>query len=214
MGVEAILIDADGVLQRPTADRHAQWRALLGGADEAVGRFKCDIFAVERPCHDGGGDFLSALRDVLVRWNCTGSVDDALRAWTAIEVDRGITELIGRVRASGVACHLATNQEPYRARYMSEVLDYPSVFDRTFYSCELGCSKPDPSYFRAIIESLNLPPQAVLFIDDMAANVAAADSIGIRAELFAPVMAGDAVDEMQRILCRHGIKTQRDRLVD
>jgi len=91
MRVEAILFDADGVVQRPTSDRRAQWRALIGGAHEAVGRFKCDIFAVERPCHDGGGDFLSALREVLIRWNCTGSLDDALRAWTAIEVDRGVT---------------------------------------------------------------------------------------------------------------------------
>jgi putative hydrolase of the HAD superfamily len=203
--VEAVLFDADGVVQRPTADRHAQWRALLGGADEAVGRFKCDIFAVERPCHDGGGDFLSALREVLVRWNCTGSVDDALRAWTAIEVDRGVTGLIARVRASGVPCHLATNQEPYRARHMSKVLDYRHVFDRQFYSCELGCSKPDPGYFRAILESLNLPPHAVLFIDDMEANVAAAASIGIRAELFGPVSDMDGVHEMQRILSRHGV---------
>mgnify|MGYP003693563795 CR=1 FL=1 len=57
MRIEAILFDADGVVQRPTADRQAQWRALVGGADEAVGKFRGDIFAVERPCHDGIGDF-------------------------------------------------------------------------------------------------------------------------------------------------------------
>jgi putative hydrolase of the HAD superfamily len=205
MRVEAVLFDADGVVQRPTADRRAQWRALLGGADESVGRFKCDIFAVERPCHDGGGDFLLALREVLARWNCSGTVDDALRAWTAIEVDRGITGLIAKVRASGIPCHLATNQEPYRARYMSEVLDYPQVFDRMFYSCELGCSKPDPRYFQAILGALDLAPQSVLFIDDVEANIAAANSIGIRAELFAPVHEVDAVIEMQRILSRYHI---------
>jgi len=209
MRVEAVLFDADGVVQRPTADRHAQWRALLGGADDAVGKFKCDIFAVERPCHDGGGDFLSALGQVLVRWNCTGSVNDALRAWTAIEVDRGMTGLIAKVRASGVPCYLASNQEPYRARHMSDVLDYCSIFDRLFYSCELGCSKPDPRYFTNILRSLNLAPQAVLFVDDVEANVAAAGSVGIRAELFAPEPATDSVEEMQRILSRHDITIER-----
>jgi len=39
MRVEAVLFDADGVVQRPTADRHAQWKALLGGADDAGGKF-------------------------------------------------------------------------------------------------------------------------------------------------------------------------------
>src|SRR5262245_23428391 len=177
--VEAILFDADGVVQRPTADRQAQWRALVGGVDEAVTPFKLDIFTVERPCHDGTNDFVSALRDVLARWNCRGTVEDALRAWTAIHVDQPVIDLIAKVRASGVACHLATNQEPYRARHMREVLEYGKAFDRLFFSCEMGCSKPDPTYFTTIIESLKLVPDAVLFIDDVEANVAAAESIGI-----------------------------------
>jgi putative hydrolase of the HAD superfamily len=205
MRVEAVLFDADGVVQRPTADRQAQWRALLGSADDAVGKFKSDIFAAERPCHDGRGDFLPALRQVLVKWNCVGSVDAALRAWTAIEVDRPIRDLIAEVRASGVPCHLASNQEPYRARHMSDVLDYRSVFDRLFYSCELGCSKPDPDYFRVVLGALEVPPQNVLFIDDMEANVEAARGVGIRAEVFAPASPGEAVGEMQRILSRYDI---------
>jgi hypothetical protein len=46
MPVEAILFDADGVIQRPTADRQARWTALTGGAEAAVvSRFKSDIFA-------------------------------------------------------------------------------------------------------------------------------------------------------------------------
>jgi putative hydrolase of the HAD superfamily len=205
MPIEAILFDADGVIQRPTADRRTQWIALLGGPDEAVGKFKCDIFAVERPCHDGDGDFLSALREVLVQWNCTGSLDDALRAWTAIAVDSDLVDLITSIRASGMPCHLATNQEPYRARHMTEKLNYRAVFDRLFFSCELGCSKPDPRYFRTILDALNLPPDTVLFIDDMEPNIAAARAIGIHAELFRAGPVTDPPDEMRRILSRHSI---------
>jgi putative hydrolase of the HAD superfamily len=205
VSVEAILFDADGVVQRPTADRQAQWRALVGGVDEAVKPFKLDIFTVERPCHDGSGDFVSALRDVLAKWNCCGSVEDALRAWTAIHVDQGVIDLIAKVRATGVPCHLATNQERYRARHMREVLGYGKAFDRLFISCEMGCSKPDPAYFGMIVQSLNVAPDAILFIDDVEANVAAAETVGIRAELFAPESPETAAAELHRILAGHQI---------
>src|SRR5690349_18260080 len=120
MFIDAILFDADGVIQRPTADRQARWTALVRGADATVvSRFKSDIFAVERPCHDGDGDFLLALRDVLAKWNSADLYDDALRTWTAIEVDQLMVDLIATVKASGVPCYLATNQEPYRARHMA-----------------------------------------------------------------------------------------------
>src|SRR5881394_3543076 len=183
MPIDAILFDADGVIQRPTADRPARWTALVGGADDdVVSRFKQDVFEVERPCHSGNGDFLAGLRDVLAKWNCADLYEDALRTWTAIEVDQPVVELIGTVRKSGVRCYLATNQEAYRARHMTEQLHYGRIFDRLFFSCELGCSKPDPRYFTAILAAANLTPDATLFIDDVEANVRAAESVGIRAE--------------------------------
>jgi putative hydrolase of the HAD superfamily len=206
MPVEAILFDADGVIQRPTADRQARWTALIGGAEAAVvSRFKNDIFAAERPCHDGNGDFLSALREVLVNWNCADLYDDAVRTWTAIEVDQPVVELIATVKVSGMPCYLATNQEPYRARHMTEQLNYGRIFDRLFFSCELGCSKPDPRYFTAVLAAANLTPDTTLFIDDTEANIRVAESLGIRAELFEAERGMDAVREMRRIFTRHGI---------
>jgi putative hydrolase of the HAD superfamily len=206
MPVEAILFDADGVIQRPTADRQARWTALIGGADAAVvSRFKMDIFAAERPCHDGNGDFLSALREVLVKWNCADLYEDAVQTWTAIEVDLSVVELIATVKQSGVPCYLATNQEPYRARHMTEQLNYRRIFDRLFFSCELGCSKPDPRYFTAVLAGANLTPDTTLFIDDTEANIRVAESLGIRVELFQAEAGTDAVREMQRIFSLHGV---------
>ena len=39
----------------------------------------------------------------------------------------------------------------YRARYMSEDLGYSRLFDREFYSCDIGHKKPDAAYFLAIL---------------------------------------------------------------
>ena len=44
-------------------------------------------------------------------------------------------------------------------------------FDRIFTSCELGCRKPDPEIYLAAAAALNIAPERVAFIDDLAVNV-------------------------------------------
>lgn len=205
MAISTILFDADGVIQHPTTNRRAMWAEMLRGRDDAVDAFVRALFDVERSCYHGQGDFLAALPDLLVQWNCAGTVDDLLRAWTAIEVDAEVVRLIATVRASGVLCCLATNQEPFRGRYMSETLDYGTVFDRQFYSCDLGVAKPDPKYFAAILETLGRSPQELLFIDDIEANTRSAASVGIYTETFTPASGTRPADEMRRVLARHGV---------
>lgn len=166
MTVKALLFDADGVIQRPTRVRRSLWAQLLGGADGSVDAFLQDVFDAERACYIGEGDFIRSVGDLLNRWNCAGDLAAALQAWTAIEVDPGILEIIALLGASGHRCYLASNQEPYRARYMSETLNYSTLFDREFYSCTVGYAKPDPAHFRAILDAIAVPADQVLFIDD------------------------------------------------
>jgi HAD superfamily hydrolase (TIGR01509 family) len=205
MTISTILFDADGVVQYPPANRRAMFAELLGGRDDAVDGFVRALSGVERACYQGQGDFRAGLPDLLGQWNCAGSADDLLRAWTAIQVDAEVARLIAAVRASGVLCCLATNQEPLRRRHMSETLDYGALFDRQFYSCDLGVAKPDPRYFDAILERLSRPPQEVLFIDDIEANTQAAASIGIHTETFTPRSGTRPADEMRRVLGRYDL---------
>jgi hypothetical protein len=129
-------------------------------------------------CYISVGDFQRRFGELLDRWSCTGDVGAALQAWTAIEVDSTILEMIAMLRASGYRCYLASNQEPYRARYMSETLRYKAAFDGEFYSCTVGHAKPAPAYFRAILEALAVRAEDTLFIDDLSTNVEAAGALG------------------------------------
>jgi putative hydrolase of the HAD superfamily len=79
------------------------------------------------------------------------------------------------------------------------------VFDHQFYSCELGVSKPDPKYFAEILDRLSVSPEQVLFIDDIEANVKAAEGVGIHAKTFVPPPGTRATDEMRRILRGYGL---------
>lgn len=204
MKITTILFDADGVVQWPKPDRRAMWIELLGARHQVVDEFFQALLDLERTCYRGERDFVAALPDLLRDWRCAGTVDDLLRAWTAIKVDAEVLALVRTVRAAGVICCLATNQEPFRGRYMSQTLGYGAVFDHQFYSCELGFHKPDAKYFGAILNRVGRSPQEVLFIDDKEPNTMAAASIGIHAQTFTPKPGTSPVDEMRRVLSDYG----------
>ena len=201
MRIEAVLFDADGVIQK----RPSGWRSRLGGVLGFTGdpdAFLADVFAAERPALEGRCDFTEALSEVLFRWKCRGSLADALDAWTMIEVDAEVADTVRTLRRNGVACHLATNQESHKARYMSGALGYGELFDSEFYSCRMGVMKPAVAYFRAVLKRIELRPSNVLLLDDLEANVASAREAGLHAAEFTLEAGASA---LHRILEEFGI---------
>ena len=61
--------------------------------------------------------------------------------------------------------------------------DY-ALFNQTYASNKIGCAKPDPHFFELILEAELAAAEDTFFTDDRADNVAAAESLGIHAELF------------------------------
>ncbi len=61
--------------------------------------------------------------------------------------------------------------------------DY-SFFNQTYASNKIGCAKPDPHFFKLILEAEETEGKDAFFTDDKMENVAAAASLGIHAELF------------------------------
>lgn len=57
-------------------------------------------------------------------------------------------------------------------------------FDGVLVSGEEGLIKPDPAIFRRAAARFGLHPPATLFIDDSAANIAAADALGFQTHHF------------------------------
>jgi putative hydrolase of the HAD superfamily len=54
-------------------------------------------------------------------------------------------------------------------------------FEVALSSHLLGCHKPAPVIYERALAALRVAPEAVLFFDDVAANVEAARTVGIRA---------------------------------
>src|SRR5699024_6903646 len=57
-------------------------------------------------------------------------------------------------------------------------------FEHVVISGDLGVVKPDPRIYRTLLETIGLPPERVIFVDDLARNTEAAQTLGIHAVRF------------------------------
>jgi putative hydrolase of the HAD superfamily len=85
-------------------------------------------------------------------------------------------DTIRALRAAGFGTALLSNswgcEEYPRA-------DFPGLFDTVVLSGEVGMRKPEKEIFLHAAQTLGLAPEECVFIDDMAANVAAAQACGM-----------------------------------
>lgn len=202
LNIQAVLFDADGVLQQPVEDGRERLASLCG-VDARREEFVRDFLSAEMPCLRGDADMADTIAEVLKKWDSPYSVEQAIETHTKIvAMNPESIEVVHALRKSGVPAYLATNQHEYRARYMSEVFGYADIFDGEFYSCRLGAKKPEPDYFHAVLKSLPYPPERLLFIDDRDQNVAAAQSVGIHGVEYE---IGTGVEALRAILKDYGL---------
>lgn len=58
---------------------------------------------------------------------------------------------------------------------------FEQLFDRVFYSHEMGLAKPTKEIYHKMLDELGVKADRVVFFDDLEANVAGAKSVGIQA---------------------------------
>lgn len=128
-----------------------------------------------------GADFRPLVEEILARRGSDATFDDVIALWLHTRPRPAVLAIVDRLRAAGVTCVLATNQQSYRGGYMQRTFDYDKRFDGTFYSFEMGVAKPDVAYYLAIADALELPPEELLMVDDLGANIEGARAAGLSA---------------------------------
>jgi putative hydrolase of the HAD superfamily len=178
--IEVILIDADGVIQYAPEDWSDAFTRCLACKDPALARrFTADIYAAETACLSRADGFDEALHTVLKTWDRVDQKALVLEAMLSIRRHHEVLELLCAVRASGIRCYIASNQQAQRASFMSKDLGYASMFDGELYSCHLGAAKPSDRYFELALKSVGANAGSTLFIDDRPENVAGAKRVGL-----------------------------------
>jgi putative hydrolase of the HAD superfamily len=179
--IRALLMDADGVLQRIPTGFFEEFAKLGGGWG-----FVRDLFGEEQRSMTGKEDLKDVLNELIARHGLSITPEQLLVPWCRIVPDQRMLDLVARARQAGVITVLATNQQSYRGAWMQQNLPYDDYFDHAFYSFEVGLAKPDPAYFAHIIDQLGIAASEAVFVDDLATNAAGARSAGLKAITYPP----------------------------
>ncbi|MEV0989365.1 HAD family phosphatase [Streptomyces sp. NPDC049949] len=136
-------------------------------------------------------------RTVRERLGYRGSLAALQEVWCrAFEPDPQVLELVNGLRPLRTA--LLTDNDHLLLDALPEALpQVGSRFDALLFSCQLGVIKPDPVVFTRALDLMGCTPDEAVFIDDKAANVAAAQELGITAIQFSGAgELGAALDEL------------------
>ena len=90
---------------------------------------------------------------------------------------------IDRLRAIGLRVGLLSNFSA-DLRTMLAQQDLLRRFDALAISAELGVMKPDAAAYQTVLAMLGMEPHTCIFIDDIPANVEAAQAVGIHGIVF------------------------------
>ncbi len=103
-------------------------------------------------------------------------------AWNALLLDE-ITVTVDAIRRAReqlkLPCYIFSNTSPtHHALWRVRHARMLEAFERVFVSSEIGLRKPHREAFDFVAREIGVPPQAILFFDDLADNVAGAAAAG------------------------------------
>lgn len=93
--------------------------------------------------------------------------------------DRALLEYVGTHHGHLGLAILSNSADGAREKEEAR-FQFSKLFDPILYSHEIGVSKPDPKAFKHSLAEMRANSREVIFIDNLAENVAAAESIGMR----------------------------------
>ncbi len=107
------------------------------------------------------------------------------KAWNSIVVEENsaIIPVVDAIQARYQTAILS-NTNPTHFQESCDTAAIVKKFSRLYLSFQIGAAKPDPAAYQYVIRNLSAEPSSLLFIDDLAENVAAAMKCGMEGIVF------------------------------
>jgi putative hydrolase of the HAD superfamily len=182
--VKAVIFDCDGMVNHEK--RFSERLAAYVPLEISLPFFRNEF----QQCVVGKADLKEELSKKLLQWHWEGTVDELLAFWLSDEAnttDEAIVATIRELRAKGVRCYLATNNEKYRSRYLMIDRGLGEMFDAVFASYGIGAKKPEKEFYDYIFSHIPESRETVLYWDDDAGHIGVAETLGIPSRLFTTV---------------------------
>jgi putative hydrolase of the HAD superfamily len=185
--VKAVIFDVGGVLIR-TPDRSSRraWEEKLGLAEWESEEI---VFGGDMGSKAQRGDIT---HEALWTWigqrlNLAADQLHAFRAsfWAGDVLDTALIATIRRLRPRYQTA-VISNATDFLRRDLSENYAIADAFDLIVCSAEEKVMKPDPAIYQLTLERLGRRAEEAVFIDDVAANIAAARALGMHVIHFKP----------------------------
>ena len=183
--IAAVIFDYGSVLSRPLdPEPRAVWECKLGLASGELQRVvhnngswieaQCGRMSVEAYWHDVGTILGLTPRETA----------DLRTAFYLGEVlNHELVGRIDRLRGAGLRLGLLSNFS-LELRLLLAKQDLLRRFDHIAISAEIGVMKPHAAAYRVILDMLEVPAPACIFIDDQTTNVEAAQALGLHGIVF------------------------------
>ncbi len=123
-------------------------------------------------------------------------------AWNAMLIDIPVhrVEFLRKVGAKH-RIFLLSNTNRIHVKAFTKIAEeifgknnFLSIFEKGYFSCEMGMRKPDAEIFEKVINDNNLDRTKTLFIDDSKQHIEGAQLVGLFSELLA-VEKGEKIEE-------------------
>ncbi|MCA3485972.1 MAG: HAD family phosphatase [Rhodobacter sp.] len=181
---QAVIFDIGNVLIEWNPERY--YDSQLGEVARRRLFAEVDLHAMNEQI-DAGGPFRETVYDLADR---TPDWAEQIRWWhdrwielASPRIDRSLV-LLRALRRNGVPVFALSNFGVHSFAYAETRYEFLGEFDRRYISGHMGVTKPNPEIYRKVEEDCGLPPEALLFTDDRADNIAAARARGWQVHLF------------------------------
>lgn len=178
--IEAVVFDLGGVLI--DWDPRHLYRTLFDD-EEAMERFLADVVSQDwNAQQDAGRSWADAVASLAADHPEHHDLIVAYRErWAEMlggPID-GTVAVLADVVAAGLPAYALSNWSAETFPIAVSRYEFLSLFRGIVVSGDVRLVKPDPRIFRHLVDRYGLRAEATVFIDDSAANVAAARSIGM-----------------------------------
>lgn len=186
MAARIVLFDLGGVILDWSPAR--LYSQIFSDSAECE-RFLTDVCTMDwHTQHDAGVSFADNAAALTLKFP---QYESQIRAWRGRWMDMfdgciaGSERLVENLAGSGRPLYALSNMPAEVWPEVREAFPVLSRFRHVVVSGEIRLIKPDPKIFHYTLARMGGPsPDEVLFIDDVAKNVATADALGFRTHLF------------------------------